>query len=67
VDLEYGWIGAPRGNRNVVGKIGTGRGSPGYRFHGLPFWLIRLGHSFMQREQLLGIARRVEAGESRVA
>lgn len=43
------------------------RGGPGYHFHGLPFWLIRLGHSFMQRKQLLGIARRVEARESRAA
>jgi hypothetical protein len=43
------------------------RAGPAYGFHGLPFWLIRSGHFFMQRKQLLGIARRVEAGESSVA
>lgn len=42
-------------------------GGSGYRFHGLPFWLIRLGHFFMQRRRLLGVARRVEASECRAA
>jgi hypothetical protein len=41
------------------------RGAQDYRFHGLPAWLskpiIRLVHFVMQRKQLLGIARRVEA------
>jgi hypothetical protein len=27
-----------------------------------PMWLIPLGHFFMQHKQLLGIARRAEAG-----
>jgi hypothetical protein len=40
-------------------------GGPGYRFHGLPLPLtrlvVRIGHFIMQRKQLLGIARRVEA------
>jgi hypothetical protein len=41
------------------------RGGPGYRFHGLPLSLtrlvVRVVHFIMQRKQLLGIARRVEA------
>jgi hypothetical protein len=41
------------------------RGGPGYRFHGLPLLLtrlvVRVVHFIMQRKQLLGIARRVEA------
>jgi len=41
------------------------RGGPGYRFHGLPLALTRLGvrvvHFVMQRKQLLGIAGRAEA------
>jgi hypothetical protein len=41
------------------------RGGQGYRFLGLPSWvsvpLVRLVHFLMQRKQLLGIARRVEA------
>ena len=41
------------------------RGAEGYRFRGLPQWLslpaVRLAHFVMQRRQLLGIARRVEA------
>jgi hypothetical protein len=41
------------------------RGGQGYRFRGLPSWLskpiARLVHFVMQREQLLGIARRVES------
>jgi hypothetical protein len=41
------------------------RGGPGYRFHGLPVPLtrlvVRVVHFFMQRKQLLGIARRVES------
>jgi hypothetical protein len=40
------------------------RAGPGYRFHGLPPWLVRrivpFGHFVMQRKQLLGIARRAE-------
>jgi hypothetical protein len=45
------------------------RGGPGYRFHGLPLLLtrlvVRVVHFIMQRKQLLGIARRVEASRSR--
>jgi hypothetical protein len=41
------------------------RAGQGYRFHGLPVWLsnpaIRLVHFVMQRKQLLGVARRVDA------
>ncbi|MEZ5294026.1 MAG: hypothetical protein R2745_23285 [Vicinamibacterales bacterium] len=41
------------------------RGREGYRFRGLPGWLsapaVRLVHFVMERRQLLGIARRVEA------
>jgi membrane protease YdiL (CAAX protease family) len=41
------------------------RGGQGYRFHGLPRWLsvplVRFVHFVMERKQLLGIARRVEA------
>lgn len=40
------------------------RGGPGYRFHGLPLLLTRvvarMVHFIMQREQLLGIAKRAE-------
>lgn len=40
------------------------RGGQGYRFRGLPSWLskptVRLVHFWMQRKQLMGIARRVE-------
>jgi hypothetical protein len=44
------------------------RGAEGYRPpFGLPRWAVRtlvpLGHFIMQRKQLLGIARRTEAGE----
>jgi hypothetical protein len=38
----------------------AGAGRPGYRFHGLPMWLIMVGHFVMQRKQLLGIATRAE-------
>lgn len=45
--------------------IVRGRVAPGYRPYGLPQWLAistgRLAHFIMQREQLLGIARRAEA------
>ena len=45
--------------------IVRGRVAPGYRPYGLPQWLAlttgRLVHFIMQRKQLLGIARRVEA------
>jgi hypothetical protein len=44
------------------------RGSQGYRFHSLPrrvsVPLVRLVHFVMQRKQLLGIARRVEASSA---
>jgi len=40
------------------------RGGPGYRFRGLPMWMITrivpIVHFVMQRKQLLGIARRAE-------
>ena len=39
-----------------------------YRFQGLPLWLtapiVRVVHAVMERKQLLGIARRVEAGRT---
>jgi hypothetical protein len=45
--------------------IARARGGRAYRFHGLPSWLskpiARVLHFVMQREQLLGIARRVES------
>jgi pimeloyl-ACP methyl ester carboxylesterase len=45
------------------------RGGPGYRFHGLPLLLtrfaVRIVHFIMQRKQLLGITRRVEATMAR--
>jgi hypothetical protein len=45
--------------------IVRGRVASGYRPYGLPQWLAlgagRLAHFFMQRKQLLGIARRAEA------
>ena len=44
--------------------IVRGRPGPGYHFHGLPLWLLKLaapiGHYIMQRKQLMGIVRRVE-------
>ena len=44
------------------------RAAPGYRFHGLPWWLSKriavATHFIMQRRQLLGIARRAESTES---
>jgi hypothetical protein len=52
-----------------VGSNGTrlivrGRAGPGYHFHGLPLWLLKLttplGHYIMQRKQLLEIARRAD-------
>lgn len=47
------------------------RGGPGYRFHGLPWWaagpIVTLVHFLMERRQLLGIARRAEAGPRRLA
>jgi hypothetical protein len=53
---------------NTTRLIVRVRGGQGYRFHGLPEWLsnpaIRLVHFVMQRKQLLGIARRVEASKS---
>lgn len=54
--------------RNTTRLIVRVRGGQGYRFHGLPEWLsipaIWLVHFVMQRKQLLGIARRVEASEA---
>jgi hypothetical protein len=45
------------------------RVAPGYRPYGLPEWAAlpaaRLAHFIMQRQQLLGIARRVEAHDGR--
>ena len=53
---------------NTTRLIVRVRGGQGYRFHGLPEWLsipaIRLVHFVMQRKQLLGIARRVEASKA---
>jgi hypothetical protein len=53
---------------NTTRLIVRVRGGQGYRFHGLPEWLsipaVRLVHFVMQRKQLLGIARRVEASRS---
>lgn len=40
--------------------IARSRAGRGYHFHGLPMWMIKLGHFIMQRKQLLGIAKRVE-------
>ena len=44
--------------------IVRGRAGPGYHFHNLPLWLLKLtaplGHYIMQRRQLLEIARRAE-------
>jgi len=46
-----------------------GRVAPGYRPYGLPEWLAlrlaRPAHFIMERKQLLGIARRVEASSQR--
>ena len=75
--LTLGWL-APDGTPQVtwtfvLDEISPGitrllvraRGGPGYRFHGLPLALTRLGvrvvHFVMQRKQLLGIAGRAEA------
>jgi hypothetical protein len=56
-----------RGGR-ATRLIARARGSQAYRFHGLPSWLskpmIRLVHFVMQRKQLLGILRRVEASNA---
>jgi hypothetical protein len=49
--------GAGPGNTRLIVRA---RGGPGYQFHGLPLWLIKAGHYVMQRQQLRGIARRVE-------
>jgi hypothetical protein len=49
---------------NHTRLIVRGRASPGYHFHNLPLWLLKLtaplGHHIMQRKQLLEIARRAE-------
>jgi hypothetical protein len=48
---------------NQTRLIVRGRAGPGYHFHGLPLWLLKLtaplGHYIMQRKQVLEIARRV--------
>jgi hypothetical protein len=53
---------------NTTRLIVRVRGGQGYRFHGLPERLsipaVRLVHFVMQRKQLLGIARRVEASKA---
>ena len=53
---------------NTTRLIVRVRAGQGYRFHGLPEWLsnpaIRLVHFVMQRKQLLGIVRRVEASKT---
>jgi hypothetical protein len=53
---------------NTTRLIVRVRGGQGYRFHGLPAWLsnpaIRLVHFVMQRKQLVGIVRRVEASKT---
>jgi hypothetical protein len=54
----------PDGRTRLLARARVARG---YSFRRLPFWLIRLGHSIMQRRQLLGIAKRVEARDSRAA
>ena len=50
---------------DVTRLVVRARGGPGYRFRGLPLVLtrlvVRVVHFIMQRKQLLGIARRVEA------
>jgi hypothetical protein len=52
---------ADPGVTRLVVRVRAGRG---YAFHGLPWWLARrivpVVHFVMQREQLLGIARRAE-------
>ncbi len=49
---------------NQTRLIVRGRAGPGYHFHGVPLWLLKLtaplGHYVMQRKQLLGIARLAE-------
>jgi hypothetical protein len=49
---------------NRTRLIVRGRAGPGYHFHGLPLWLLKLtaplGHYIMQRKQLLEIARRAD-------
>ncbi|HEU4996156.1 MAG TPA: hypothetical protein VFT29_15170 [Gemmatimonadaceae bacterium] len=48
--------------------IVRGRAERGYRFFGVPRWMskaaARTVHFFMQRKQLIGIARRAEGGAS---
>ena len=54
-------------DENTTRLIVRARASDAYRFHGLPkavgFWLAKVVHCFMERKQLLEIARRAEAGE----
>ena len=50
-----------RGSTRLIARA---RGSRGYQFHGLPWWLTKrivpVIHFIMQRKQLLGIAERAE-------
>jgi len=50
----------------VTRLLARSRAGRGYRFHGVPMWLIGMGHFIMQRKQLLGIMRRAE-GRARLA
>ena len=76
--LILGWLSADRGvlmtwafvleraAHESTRLIVRARAGAEYRFQGLPLWLavplVRLVHAVMERKQLLGIARRVEAG-----
>lgn len=55
-------------DENTTRLIVRARGSDAYRFHGLPkavgFWLARVVHVFMERKQLVEIARRAETHAS---
>ena len=60
------------GNATRTRLLVRARATDGYRFHGLPkamgLLLARMVHFVMERKQLIGIARRAEAGaESRVS
>ena len=56
--------GTDNGCTRLIVRNWAGRG---YRFKGLPMWLIKLGHFIMQRKQLLGIATRAETTTASVA
>jgi hypothetical protein len=55
-------------DENTTRLIVRARASDEYRFHGLPkamgFWLVRVVHFFMERKQLVEIARRAETRSS---